>query len=52
MTHSRALTSFKRKSLAVDTAVVSKGRGSRTQAEVASKVVERPEDSDPPTLSL
>ncbi|KAG6792467.1 hypothetical protein POTOM_001617 [Populus tomentosa] len=47
MTHSRV-----RKSLATDTTVIFTGRGYGFKSRVASKIMERPEDSDPPTPSL
>jgi hypothetical protein len=47
MTRSRA-----GKSLTAEVAAVSIGRASRTQFEATSKLVERLEDSDPPTPSL
>ncbi|KAJ6963780.1 hypothetical protein NC652_002172 [Populus alba x Populus x berolinensis] len=46
------ITSRVRKSLAVDTTVIFTGRGYRFKSTVASKIMERPEDSDPPTPSL
>ncbi|KAL9405466.1 hypothetical protein Peur_002438 [Populus x canadensis] len=47
MTHSRV-----GKSLTADTTTIFTGRGSGFKFGVASKIVERPEDSDPPTPSL
>ncbi|KAJ6947621.1 hypothetical protein NC651_002102 [Populus alba x Populus x berolinensis] len=47
MTHSRV-----RKSLAADITVIFTSRGYGFKSGVASKIVERPEDSDPPTPSL
>lgn len=47
MTHNRV-----GKSLAADTAAIFTGRGSGFKFGVASKIMERPEDSNPPTPSL
>lgn len=47
MTHSRV-----RKSLAADTTVIFTRRGYGFKSGVASKIMERPEDSDPPTPLL
>ncbi|KAJ7012092.1 hypothetical protein NC653_002241 [Populus alba x Populus x berolinensis] len=46
------ITSLVRKSLAADTTVIFTGRGYGFKSRVASKIMERPEDSDPPTPSL